>query len=190
MKSHQPFHWFVEFYGIVSNGGFDVIIGNPPYVEYSQKVPYKIQEELFKTHSSKNLYAFVYERSLQLAHQNSSLGLIVQLTALSSEKMAPLQELLIRRGFLVAPSFPRRPESIFDGVEMPVTILISRAKDMGVFTSRISRFYTEERPQAIDVIRFQKHEIREQGHRIGKLGLPCEIEILRKLDSFGSNWIH
>ena len=28
--SHQPFHWFVEFYGIMNRGGFDVIIGNPP----------------------------------------------------------------------------------------------------------------------------------------------------------------
>src|SRR6266436_1706265 len=35
-QSHQPFHWFVEFYGIMKNGGFDVIIGNPPYVEYEQ----------------------------------------------------------------------------------------------------------------------------------------------------------
>ena len=34
--SHKPFHWFIEFYGILKNGGFDVIIGNPPYVEYSK----------------------------------------------------------------------------------------------------------------------------------------------------------
>ena len=30
-ESHQPFHWFVEFYGVMHEGGFDVIIGNPPY---------------------------------------------------------------------------------------------------------------------------------------------------------------
>ena len=37
--SHRPFHWFVEFYGIMNNrGGSDVIIGNPPYVEYSSLV--------------------------------------------------------------------------------------------------------------------------------------------------------
>jgi len=34
--SHQPFHWFVEFYGIMHSGGFDVIIGNPPYLELRQ----------------------------------------------------------------------------------------------------------------------------------------------------------
>ena len=41
LTSHKPFHWFVEFYGILEKdesdvskkGGFDVIIGNPPYVE-------------------------------------------------------------------------------------------------------------------------------------------------------------
>ena len=32
VKSHQPFHWFIQFYGILNSGGFDVIIGNPPYV--------------------------------------------------------------------------------------------------------------------------------------------------------------
>ena len=28
----SPFHWFVEFYGIMHKGGFDVVIGNPPYI--------------------------------------------------------------------------------------------------------------------------------------------------------------
>ena len=35
-NGHQPFHWFAEFYGIMASGGFDVVIGNPPYVEYSK----------------------------------------------------------------------------------------------------------------------------------------------------------
>ena len=35
LGSHKPFHWFTAFYGILNKGGFDVIIGNPPYVEYS-----------------------------------------------------------------------------------------------------------------------------------------------------------
>lgn len=32
LSSHHPFHWFVEFYRIIKGGGFDAIIGNPPYV--------------------------------------------------------------------------------------------------------------------------------------------------------------
>ena len=26
--SHQPFHWFAEFYRVMDAGGFDVVIGN------------------------------------------------------------------------------------------------------------------------------------------------------------------
>ena len=36
LSSHQPFHWFLAFYGILDKGGFDVIIGNPPYLELRQ----------------------------------------------------------------------------------------------------------------------------------------------------------
>ena len=42
-SSHQPFHWFVEFYGIMSKGGFDVIVGNPPYVESKNLFEYKVK---------------------------------------------------------------------------------------------------------------------------------------------------
>ena len=33
VDDHHPFHWFVEFHDTMVSGGFDVIIGNPPYVE-------------------------------------------------------------------------------------------------------------------------------------------------------------
>ena len=36
LTSHKPFHWFTEFYGIMRNGGFNAMIGNPPYVKYSK----------------------------------------------------------------------------------------------------------------------------------------------------------
>ncbi|MDE0288648.1 MAG: SAM-dependent methyltransferase, partial [bacterium] len=32
MSSHNPFHWFAEFPSVWRNGGFDVIAGNPPYI--------------------------------------------------------------------------------------------------------------------------------------------------------------
>jgi len=43
LTTHKPFHWFVVFYGIMSNGGFDVIIGNPPYVDYWESAVCRIQ---------------------------------------------------------------------------------------------------------------------------------------------------
>ncbi len=184
LRSHQPFHWFIQFYGILARGGFDVIIGNPPYVVNTpEKVHYEIRHGLFATYPSKNLYAFVFERSVQLGARNSAVGMIVQLTALSAEKMSSLQDLLLRRGSLVASAFPRRPESIFDGVEMPVTIMISRPSEPTLHTTRVNRFYTEERPSALAAMGFTQHGVRLHGHRIAKLGSLIGIRIYRKLES-------
>ena len=64
-SSHKPFHWFIEFYGILKDGGFDVIIGNPPYVEYSKvKKDYTIRR--YETESCGNLYAFIMEKTMGL----------------------------------------------------------------------------------------------------------------------------
>ena len=64
--SHKPFHWFIEFYGIIKNGGFDAIVGNPPYVEYSKvRSEYSIQK--YQTEDRRQ-YLCLYnsERSLNI----------------------------------------------------------------------------------------------------------------------------
>ena len=72
--------------------GLDVITGNPPYVDYSTSFPYRLTEGQFDTFPTKNIYAFVFERSLKLAGKGASVGLIVQMTIMSSESLHPLQE--------------------------------------------------------------------------------------------------
>jgi hypothetical protein len=182
--SHKPFHWFCDFHRIIASGGFDVIIGNPPYVVFpSEKVPYKFPAGLFTSESSKNLYALTWERSLAILASGGHAGLIVQLTLMSSERMKTIQDLLMRRGRFTGISFPRRPESIFDGVEMPVAIILSapsHCKDQ-FLTSRISRFYTEERPNALSTLNLGQHSQRAHGHRIAKLGRDIEQAIFAKI---------
>jgi hypothetical protein len=182
-KSHQPFHWFVEFYGIMKSGGFDVVIGNPPYVVYSaDKVGYEVRSQDYRTFSTKNLYALVFERSIKLAGRASPIGLIVQLTAVSSERLPPLQDLLMGRGTLHGVPFPRRPESVFEGVEMPVVILISRPwPNRTLVTCRVNRFYTEERVNAMETLQLVLHDVRLHGHRIAKFGSELEKSILSKI---------
>src|SRR4029077_9975536 len=81
-RSHQPFHWFVEFFGILNKGGFDVIIGNPPYVEYT-KVQSTYQVRGYKTAECGNLYAFILERSEALIGSKGRVGFIVPIALVS-----------------------------------------------------------------------------------------------------------
>jgi flagellar motility protein MotE (MotC chaperone) len=185
LATHKPFHWFIEFYRIMKSGGFDAIIGNPPYVVYSEdKVGYRVEPQEYATLPTKNLYAFVFERSLDLVKPRAPVGLIVQLTVLSSERLPHLQDLLFSRGGLIVLPFPRRPESIFEGVEMPVAILVSMPTvSVPYSTCRVMRFYTEERPHALAMARLTGHSIRLDGHRIAKLSLPLEMDIYAKICS-------
>jgi len=60
INKYRPFHWISEFYSIIAeNGGFDVIIGNPPYVEYS-KIRVWTNARLYKIkHGKSHLAKFV-----------------------------------------------------------------------------------------------------------------------------------
>jgi len=184
-SSHQPFHWFIEFYGIMSRGGFDVVIGNPPYVMYSPlKVGYSVEPLEYQTLPTKNLYAIVFERTTRLVKNISPASLIVQLTVLSSQRLPALQDLLISRGSLYALPFPRRPESMFDGVEMPVAILLSISCPKKEFvTSRVGRIYTTERPHILETSALIKHKIRIDGYRVAKLNTNIEKRLYGKIAS-------
>ena len=87
LSSHQPFHWLAEYYHIMhSNGGFDVIIGNPPYVEYKEsKSTYKIKD--YETLSCGNLYAFVMERTKKIINHMSIYGMIVPHSGFCTDRM-------------------------------------------------------------------------------------------------------
>jgi hypothetical protein len=167
----------------MSRGGFDVIVGNPPYVVYTpSKVSYSIDPMNYQTLPTKNLYAYVFERSADLAKDLSLIGLIVQLTALSSGRMSSLQDLLMSRGSLYTLPFPRRPESMFDGVEMPVTIMLSVPGPQNQsITSRVGRIYSEERASTLATTILIPHTIRLDGYRIAKLGTPRETEVYKGL---------
>ncbi len=117
LDSHQPFHWFAEFYGIMANGGFDVIIGNPPWKEYStvRKI-YKIKK--YATESCGNLYGICTERSILLRSVNGRLSFIVQLPLVCSSRMDSVRAILIKKScFLHIIHFDDRPGKLFNALQ-------------------------------------------------------------------------
>ena len=170
--SHKPFHWYVDFYPLMAAGGFDVIIGNPPYVVFPSKdVSYGWVDSLYRCESSKNLYALVAERSLVLVYARGAVGLIVQLTSMSSERMETMREVMLQDALTVVLPFPRRPESVFEGVEMPTAIWLRfAAQKPSLVTAAVRRFYSVERTHAINVSRLFERSNGVIRHRVPKLG--------------------
>jgi len=121
LNEHQPFHWFIEFYSILKNGGFDIAIGNPPYVEVPKSVSRKILLNSFSTaldrwSRDEDLYTFIVERSLSLLAKKGSFGMILPLSlAFSTKKPFTLlrQFVQIQKGQWWYSHFDRIPSALF-----------------------------------------------------------------------------
>jgi len=157
-KCRQPFHWYEAFPRVMERGGFDVIIGNPPYVEYS-KVRRDYTVDGYEERSCGNIYAAVIERSLTLCHpQESYLGLLVPLSICGSTRFEHLRETLMQMtSHLWLANFEIFPCRLFDGVFQRLSILLARhdqGQQCAIHTTRIHRWYASERPLLIDLINY------------------------------------
>ena len=158
VHSHKPFHWFIEFYEIMANAGFDVTIGNPPYVEFTpSKVDYQIRG--FETEECGNLYAYIMERSLSLLQSGGRSGLIVLIGSMCTERMAPLQNLhahQCERLWLSTYSGHTCPSVLFDGVANRFAIWLSERGTAlsDIYTSKYLKWYADERPDLFPLIHY------------------------------------
>lgn len=150
LSSYQPFHWLAEFYQIIKgNGGFDVIIGNPPYVEYNKKDKntgkaisdiYKLDN--YTTLECGNLYAFVIERISSILRVKGKTGMIIPHSSICTDRMKKVYEIFINKGGWFS-TYDTRPASLFEGVDQRLLIYI-----LGVgriYSSQYNRWATEAR---------------------------------------------
>ena len=187
LQSHQPFHWFIQFYGILNASGFNVIIGNPPYVEYSQ-----VRDEYTTPHLSMvptgNLYSLVIERCGALMGARSMFGVIVPISSVSTPRMTPLMEFFTQDfDHAIISNFAVRPGKLFVGVDMNLTIFIGRlnrhAKQQKTWSTRYIRWNEEARYSLFPCLSFVQTKIALNDARIAKLGYGIEDQLLHKVAS-------
>ncbi len=186
-KSHNPFHWFITFYGILQDGGFDVIIGNPPYVSYS-----KIRNEYtirgYKTEKCRNLYAYVFERCFDLLKSNGWKSMIIPNSAYCTDTMAPLQDLFSRSiGIGWLQTYGERPAQLFVGARPSCAIYIIRHglhRNRVLYSSRLNRWHEQFR---INLFSLLEHtEMTKIEYKSSIPQIYCEIEksIWSKISNF------
>lgn len=190
LASHQPFHWLAEFYQIIEgNHGFDVIIGNPPYVGYTRKnketgkaviETYRVAN-YYKTLPSSNLYAFTIERSKDLLRSEGREGMIIPISAFANDSMSSLQELVKHNyGNKWISTFHQRPAQLFEGVLQRLCILLTdRTASDNIFTSGIYRWYSHTRSILFQNVSYAKSDQTKQQHII-KVGTKIELSIFIK----------
>lgn len=121
--SSRPFHWFCEFPEVMRRGGFDVIVGNPPYVRMTQLPGYEVVG--YATSRCPDLFAVCYERSLSLLSPTGRHSFVVMLNLSFSDRFAPLRQVISDRAAAEWWStFGKWPTQLFAGVRVANTIVV------------------------------------------------------------------
>lgn len=184
IETHQPFHWYAEFYDIIHDRkGFDVIIGNPPYVVYNKdKYYYKVIG--YRTEVCSDLYAYVIERSLNIKKETSNLGMILPISLVSADGFDKLRSLLDNyNNENIFSNYAMRPSKLFNGADKHLSILISlNGKDSINYTSKYYRWFSEERNSLFSQIYYVKNNKKLLFNTsYPKLGSNLETKIIGKI---------
>ena len=182
-EGHQPFHWFVEFYGIVRGGGFDVVIGNPPYLEMSKISNYSLRN--YKLAKTGNLYSVCLERFLKLLNFSQRYGIIVPISSISTPRMVSLMNFIIDNSSIHISSFSERPAKLFVGVDMNLSIIVgmpkTRKSEGKVFTTAYNRWNEPFRGFLFHTISYIESAFHGSHSAISKIGSEIEQRILAKV---------
>lgn len=137
----NAFDWDREFETIMSSGGFDAVVGNPPYVLLQQDFKEPLQYEYFHKHYlaafKVDLYHLFIERAIRLTKAGGYCSLITPSNYLTNNYMAGLRRFMVENGFL-------ENVTVIDG-----RVFQRRSVDTAVFNAKKS----QKRPQRIDLLR-------------------------------------
>ncbi len=157
-NSHNPFHWFIEFPEAMAAGGFDAVIGNPPYIAKRKIDDYTYSG--FVSDNCPDIYAPCMERSASIISARGALSMIVPISFQFSEDFAKAREVMAT--YLPArwvSTYSRNPASLFDAaVGVRSTILVSRKSTPLLAVTGLRRWYSDFRPYLFETTSYSRVE--------------------------------
>ncbi len=123
--SDKAFNWNEEFKDIMKNGGFDIVIGNPPYI--SVKALQKADKIYFiKNYLSAkgqfDLYELFIEKSIDMLKENGLFSFITSNTFLSNKDFVSLRQIILANTKILQIIDLR--ETVFQDANLDVSIIV------------------------------------------------------------------
>ena len=186
------FHWELEFPDAVADGvcRFDCIIANPPYV--GTKADRAIQT-LYQTAPCGDLYAWIFERGLQMLAPSGSLGTIVPMSLVFAGNKKTLRKALMNTSAEIKlAAFDNNPDAIFQapGVarnSQRATIATLRGLDSSsrIFATDCLRWSRVERNVLFESLKFAEISHIATERYFPCVGNPLLAEFLYEISNCG-----
>ncbi|MCM1556729.1 MAG: N-6 DNA methylase [Anaeroplasma bactoclasticum] len=166
------------------NTVFDVIIGNPPYVEDSKC-------DTKPVNKYGNVYANVLENVSKCLKEGGTMGFIVPLSYVSTPRMRKIRDIMnrnIKEQYIL--SYCDRPDCLFNKVHQKLCILIGKnvknKVKLKIHTGNYQFWYKEERDSLFNNVCAVENDLLSDMF-IPKLGTNLDYSIYKKVTSFKDN---
>lgn len=177
--SHKPFHWLIEFFGIISGGGFDAVVGNPPYLE-TREVDYLPHG--FATLDTRAIHALFIERSNALLAPTGGTSMILPMSLVSTARMKAVQEIIERGRETWYSNFAWRPAKLFDTVNRALTIYVANPTgSSAVHTTGYTKWTANARDQIVPNLAYVPATPERNSFWVPKFQHPGEPQLLAKV---------
>lgn len=132
----HAFTWETAFPGVFAEGGFDVVLGNPPYVrmEHLKALKPYLERRYEVVSGRADLYFYFFERGIKLLKSGGRLGYVCSSTFLNTKAATGLRAYLLRNSH-IENIVNFGDIQIFDGVAtLPMIVTLKRrtTSDNGV----------------------------------------------------------
>jgi len=124
MKKINAFDWEEGFPAVFKQGGFDAIIGNPPWVDIKGLDPVQVDYYFEKFESAANrinLYSLFVERSMQVLKDKGKFGFIIPNSIMYQSSYEKMRNIILTNYYI--PHLVRMPDNTFEGVKAESLIL-------------------------------------------------------------------
>ena len=179
----NAFDWQTEFPEIFKQGGFDAVIGNPPYGFHQIHSDYV--KPYFKSHyrsssgSFENYFLF-YEASLEKLRMTGYHGFIVPVTWLTIPSAASLRKFILDN-FSIE-SITWLPELVFKNAQVNTLVSIIRRSKPSVTKILISDVNDPAREQGVKT-EIEQSKFGNMGQIIHIFESTSETDLLQKIES-------
>lgn len=163
---------------------YDIIIGNPPYVEDSKS-------EATPTIKYGNIYANVLDNSAQHLKKGGVMGFIIPLSYVSTPRMKKIRdELSLQTAEQYILSYSDRPDCLFASVHQKLCVLFGRniESERNIYTGNYRYWYKEERSELFNTTEVVKNMFAQDDF-IPKLGTRIDSEVYKKTVKHRTNLI-
>ena len=155
---------------------YDIIIGNPPYVEDSKSLSVPLVKY-------GNIYANVLDHSVAHLNDGGVIGFVIPLSYVSTPRMKKIREKLsdnITEQYIL--SYSDRPDCLFSSVHQKLCVLFGRNvnKEQAVYTSNYRYWYKEERKELFHSAEVVKNKFVNCDF-IPKIGNKTDSDVYKKI---------